>query len=151
MSTPTAPKRPKQRTLSITFTIDGQSYTVSPLDCEPEIGDRAFRFHKQGRDGAVYDLYHGRYGWACQCLGFERYGYCRHSQALMKAAQLFGTAKPAGGRDVPQFIEVLSPARGRGDGGGQGQPRHVRPRPVGPAPPRPTTAASGRAMGSWPR
>jgi hypothetical protein len=97
MSRSTTPKRLKQRTLSITFTIDGQPYSVAPLDCEPDIGDRAFRFHKQGGDGAVYDLYHGRYGWQCQCLGFERYGYCRHSSALMKAAQLFGTPAALGG------------------------------------------------------
>jgi hypothetical protein len=76
--------------LSITFTIDGQPYTVSPLDCEPDIGDRAFRFHKQGGDGAVYDLYHGAYGWVCQCIGFERYGYCKHARCLQKAGQLFG-------------------------------------------------------------
>ena len=69
MSRSTTPKRPKQRTSLITFTIDRQPYTVSPLDCEPDIGDRAFRFHKQGGDGAVYDLYHGRYGWASSAWG----------------------------------------------------------------------------------
>jgi hypothetical protein len=114
MSRSTTPKRPKQRTLSITFNIDGQPYTISPLDCEPDIGSRAVRFAKQGGDGAVYDLYHGRYGWACQCLGFERYGYCRHSQALMKAAQLFGTAAPGRPTAPAGFMEVLSPGQETG-------------------------------------
>ena len=54
-SVPTA-SGSKQRKLVVVFLIDGTSYTVSPLACDPDIGDRAVRFHKQGGDGAVYDL-----------------------------------------------------------------------------------------------
>jgi hypothetical protein len=93
--------------LSITFTIDGQPYTVSPLDCDPDIGTRAVRFAKQGGDGAVYDLYLSAYGWQCQCLGFERYGYCKHVQTTQKAAQLFGVPGRVGVTDE-QLAEAMA-------------------------------------------
>ena len=83
MSTVCRPRRPKQRTFVITFTIDGQPYTVSPLDCEPSIGSAAFRFHKHGGDDAVYDLYLGEFGWQCQCKGFLRHGHCKHVESLL--------------------------------------------------------------------
>ena len=101
MSTTTTPKRPKQRTFSITFTIDGQPYTVAPLDCDPDIGSAAFRFHKQGGDDAVYDLYLGDYGWQCKCKGFLHHGHCKHMQTLQKAGQLFGNTR-APRKDVPE-------------------------------------------------
>jgi hypothetical protein len=92
MASVTTPRRPKQRTFSITFTIDGWPYTVSPLPCDPDIGSAAFRFHKQGGDDAVYDLYLSGYGWQCQCKGFLRHGHCKHVGTVQKAGQLFGPA-----------------------------------------------------------
>jgi hypothetical protein len=92
MSTVSRPRRPKQRTFVITFAIDGTAYTVSPLECHAEIGSHALRFAKQNSDGAVYDLHCGQYGWACQCPGFEHYGYCKHVQTVQKAGQLFALA-----------------------------------------------------------
>jgi hypothetical protein len=89
MSVPAA-KRPRQRTFSITFTIDGTAYRVSPLPCDPDVGSAAFRFAKQGGDGAVYDLCLSAYGWQCQCMGFLRWGHCKHVQTIQKAGQLFG-------------------------------------------------------------
>jgi hypothetical protein len=101
MSRSTTPKRPKQRTFVITFTIDGQPYAVAPLDCDPAIGSAAFRFHKQGGDDAVYDLYLGDYGWQCKCKGFLHHGHCKHMQTLQKAGQLFGNTR-APRKDVPE-------------------------------------------------
>jgi hypothetical protein len=93
-SVTSAPRRRKQRTFVITFAIDGQPYTVAPLDCDPGIGSAAFRFHKQGGDDAVYDLYLSTYGWQCQCKGFLRHGHCKHVGTVQKAGQLFGSAPP---------------------------------------------------------
>jgi hypothetical protein len=92
MSTVSRPRRPKQRTFVITFTIDGQAYTVAPLDCDPQIGSAAFRFHKQGGDDAVYDLYLSTYGWQCQCKGFLRHGHGKHVCTVQQAGQLLGPA-----------------------------------------------------------
>jgi hypothetical protein len=89
MSNTTRPKARKQRTFSITFTIEGMPYSVSPLPIDPSIGHKAFRFAKQGGDGAVYDLHADQYGLQCQCLGFERFGYCKHVQTVQAAGKLF--------------------------------------------------------------
>ena len=60
MSPGTAPHCQPQASFDITFGIDGTDYRVSPLDCDPSLGSRAFRFAKQGGDGAVYELYDGQ-------------------------------------------------------------------------------------------
>jgi hypothetical protein len=110
MSRSTTSRSPKQRTFAVTFSIEGTDYRVSPLPCHPDIGSRAVRFAKQGGDGAVYDLCLRPFGWECQCLGFERYGYCKHARTVQKAGRLFGagTPTPAPRDGRPEFIEVLS-------------------------------------------
>jgi hypothetical protein len=40
-------------------------------------GCAAVRFHKQGGDDAVYDLYLSTYGWQCQCKGAGARGEVR--------------------------------------------------------------------------
>jgi hypothetical protein len=105
MSTVCRPRRPKQRTFVITFTIDGQPYTVSPLDCEPSIGSAAFRFHKHGGDDAVYDLYLGEFGWQCQCKGFLRHGHCKHVCTVQKAGQLFGNGQRVTDEQLAEAME----------------------------------------------
>jgi hypothetical protein len=100
-------------------TIDGTVYTVSPLPCDPDIGSVAFRFHKQGGDDAVYDLYLATYGWQCQCKAFLRHGHCKHVGTVQKAGQLFGPAlvRPAArslgdlARNHPEAYERVTDAQ----------------------------------------
>ncbi len=83
-------KKQRTRTFSITFTIEGTDYRVSPLPCDPEIGTKAFRFAKQGGDGEVYDLYADPvHGLTCQCKGFLRWGHCKHVQTIQAAGKVF--------------------------------------------------------------
>ena len=101
MAVVSRPRRPKQRTFSITFTIGETAYAVYPLPCDPAIGSRAFRFAKQSGDGAVYDLYDGEFGWQCQCKGFLRWGHCKHTGTLQKCGQLFGNQPAPVPAEVP--------------------------------------------------
>ena len=64
-------------------------YTFVEIPCE--IGGRGFALHRLG----VGTLYHVRVGAAedcsCECLGFLRWGYCKHVLgllALIEAGQL---------------------------------------------------------------
>lgn len=64
-------------------------YTLREIPCE--IGGRGFAMHRTG----LGTLYHVRIGTprecSCECLGFLRYGYCRHVlglQALVQAGKL---------------------------------------------------------------
>ena len=82
-------RRKKQRRFSITFTIEGMPYKVSPLACDPSIGMTAFRFSKQGGDGAIYDLHLDAFGVRCQCIGFEAHGHCKHMETVQAAGKLF--------------------------------------------------------------
>ena len=82
-------KAPKQRTFSITFTIEGTDYRVSPLPIDPAIGSKAFRFAKQGGDGEIYDLHADEFGLQCQCQGYLRRGHCKHVQTVQAAGRLF--------------------------------------------------------------
>jgi len=89
MATVTRPTRPKQRQLTLSVTIDGTPYAVAPLAIDPAIGFRAWRFEKQAGDGEIYDLHVDRYGVACQCLGYERWGRCKHLHAVSMLADMF--------------------------------------------------------------
>jgi hypothetical protein len=89
MSTTTRAKARKQRTFAIAFAIDGIDYMVFPLPIDPAVGSKAFRFAKQGGDGAIYDLHADRYGLQCQCKGFLRHGRCKHVQTIQAAGKLF--------------------------------------------------------------
>jgi hypothetical protein len=99
------PKAPMQRTFAVTFSIEGTDYGVSPLDCDPSIGSAAFRFAKEGGDGAVYDVCLRPFGWECQCLGFLRYGYCKHVRTLQKAGQLFGNHQRVTDEQLAEAME----------------------------------------------
>jgi hypothetical protein len=82
-------RRMKQRMFSITFTIDGMAYKVSPLVIDPGVGKKAFRFSKQGGDGEIYDLHADAFGLHCQCIGFEAHGHCKHMETIQAAGKLF--------------------------------------------------------------
>jgi hypothetical protein len=89
MSTTTKPRAKKQRRFQISFMIDGTDYKVYPLPIDPAVGKKAFRFSKQGGDGAIYDLHADDYGLHCQCKGFLRHGHCKHVQTVQAAGKLF--------------------------------------------------------------
>ena len=89
MSTATKSRRQKQRTFSITFSIEGTDYRVSPLPIDPAIGHKAYRFAKQGGDGAVYDVHADSFGLECECKGFLRHGHCKHVQTIQAAGRVF--------------------------------------------------------------
>ena len=99
MSTVHAKKAPKQRTFAITFNIEGTDYKVFPLPIDPSIGHKAFRFVKQGGDGAIYDLHADAFGLQCQCRGFLRWGYCKHVQTIQAAGKLFNVQAPVAAED----------------------------------------------------
>jgi hypothetical protein len=83
------PRAKRPRVFNITFTIGGTHYKVYPLAIDPSIGRKAFRFAKQGGDGAVYDLLANEYGLQCQCRGFEAHGHCKHVETTQVAGRLF--------------------------------------------------------------
>ena len=56
---------------------------------------KAFRFAKQTGDRAVYDLRLDEHGMHCECLGFLRWGRCKHCQTLQAAAKVFRLDVPA--------------------------------------------------------
>ena len=97
MSSATKSRSPKQRFFSILFDIEGTTYKVFPLPCDPSVGSKAFRFAKQGGDGEVYDLYADANGVHCQCKGHLRWGTpCKHIKTLQAAGKIFDmTAEPA--------------------------------------------------------
>jgi hypothetical protein len=89
-ATPAKPKR--QRVFEIVFEIEGDSYKVSVLPCDPSIGRKAFRFRKLTGDGAVYDVCFTEHGPSCDCLGHLRWGSCKHAATLVAAGQVFQVA-----------------------------------------------------------
>lgn len=84
----------KQRFFSITFSIEGMDYRISLLPIEPSIGRKAFRFSKQGGDGAIYDLHVDDNGTHWQCLGYLRHGHCKHADTIKAAEQVFSLSYP---------------------------------------------------------
>jgi hypothetical protein len=86
----------KQRFFSTTFSIEGMDYRISLLLVEPSIGRKAFRFSKQGGDGAIYDLHVDDSGTHCQCLGYLRHGHCKHDQGCRTSLQPFLTILAVG-------------------------------------------------------
>ena len=82
-----------QRTLRITFQIDDargklNDYQVVPLEPDAEVAQAAWRFKKKGMQSGeeleVYDVKLDEYGLSCDCRGFERFGYCKHSDSIRK-------------------------------------------------------------------
>jgi hypothetical protein len=89
MATATKSATKKQRYFGITFHIEGDDYTVSPLPIDPSIGSKTFRLAKQTGDGAVYDLHTDQHGIHCQCMGFLRHGHCQHCDTIRAAQKVF--------------------------------------------------------------
>jgi hypothetical protein len=86
------------RGFRITFHVGEDDYRVYPLTADPDVASRAFRFAKQTGDRAVYDLRLDEQGLHCECLGFLRWGRCKHCQTLQAAANLFRLEAAALGR-----------------------------------------------------
>jgi hypothetical protein len=88
-------KAKTQRCFRITFRIGEDDYLVHPLLIDPAVGSRAFRFAKQTGDRATYDVRADGEGLHCECLGFLRWGHCKHCQTLQAAARVFRLEAPA--------------------------------------------------------
>jgi hypothetical protein len=83
------------RDFTITFHVGADDYRVYPLAADPTVAYKAFRFAKQTGDRAVYDLRLDEHGLHCECLGFLRWGRCKHCQTLQAAAKVFRLDVPA--------------------------------------------------------
>jgi hypothetical protein len=83
------------RGFRITFHVGADAYRVYPLTVDPAVAYKAFRFAKQTGDRAVYDLRLDEHGLHCECLGFLRWGRCKHCQTLQAAAHVFRLDVPA--------------------------------------------------------
>jgi hypothetical protein len=86
----TPPKRvrkypPKQESFRITFHINGNDYSVTPIDCHPEMGSKAYRLRKKNgpRAGAVYDVLLTPSGPTCDCDGYTKHGMCKHGKGCI--------------------------------------------------------------------
>jgi hypothetical protein len=88
-------KRKPPRGFRITFHVGADDYRVYPLAADPDVARKAFRFAKQTGDRAVYDLRLDEQGLHCECLGFLRWGRCKHCQTLQAAANVFRLDVPA--------------------------------------------------------
>ena len=83
------------RGFRITFHVGADAYRVYPLTVDPAVAYKAFRFAKQTGDRAVYDLRLDEHGLHCECLGFLRWGHCKHCQTLQAANRAFRLEAPA--------------------------------------------------------
>jgi hypothetical protein len=72
----------------ITFTYGSDTYTVIPLDPDPAVASKAFRFHKHSDDQPVYDIRETDHGAECDCTGFTYRGHCRHIRMLLLARMI---------------------------------------------------------------
>ena len=82
-------KAKAHRHFRIRFHIGENDYLVHPLPIDPAVGSRGFRFAKQTGDHATYDVRADGAGLHCECLGFLRWGRCKHCQTLRAAARVF--------------------------------------------------------------
>jgi hypothetical protein len=82
-------KTKTQRCFRITFHIGEDDYLLIPLATDPAVARKAFRFTKQTSDRASYDVRVDNEGLHCECLGFLRWGHCKHIQTLQAAARVF--------------------------------------------------------------
>jgi hypothetical protein len=69
--------------------VEGDSYTISVLPCDPSIGKKAFRLRKLTGDQAVYNVRFTQHGPECGCMGWLRWGACKHCLTLEAAGQVF--------------------------------------------------------------
>ncbi|MDY3558009.1 hypothetical protein R5W23_000729 [Gemmata sp. JC673] len=84
-----------------------QFYTFCEIRCD--IGGRGFAVHRLGQG----ELYHVRVGrpedTSCECLGFLRWGYCKHVTGL--AALIRNGRLPRRGRPPAPPVPPVPPAR----------------------------------------
>jgi hypothetical protein len=110
MTSSTSPPRSKQRQqrkrfFHVTFTIEGVHYRVYPLQADPSVAVKAFRFKKL-TDGATYDIRHDPAGFIeCDCKGFQRWRHCKHCQTLTALGLLPANGQP---RQVHKPEEVVA-------------------------------------------
>jgi hypothetical protein len=96
MSSSTNGRTPKQRHIAWLLVIDGQAYRVSRLDPHAEVATRAYQVEKLGDSGEVYHVRRTPQGWVeCSCQGGQRWGHCKHADALAALGCLVGEPKPA--------------------------------------------------------
>jgi hypothetical protein len=95
MSTSTAEAAVKQarpRTFQIIFMIEGVRYAVVPLQPDPGVASRAYRFVKRdarGRVTANYDVHVNGFGPECECKGYLRWRKpCKHILTLVAAGMI---------------------------------------------------------------
>ena len=63
-----------------------ENYTIEEFPCSGDFYGRGFRLRKES-DQAVYDVFVPHRGvdeLRCDCLGFERHGHCKHTQAMQE-------------------------------------------------------------------
>ncbi len=78
------------KSFTITFHIGPDEYAVVPLHPDPAVARKAYRLRKRTGDEAVYDVALLDHGAQCECLGFLRWGHCKHIQTLQAAGMLAG-------------------------------------------------------------
>lgn len=83
-------KRPRKvvKLFRITFSHGSDSYTVIPLDTDPQVAKKAFRLRKQTGDRQVYDVRLTNHGPECDCKGFLYRKRCKHIHMLQAARML---------------------------------------------------------------
>jgi hypothetical protein len=71
----------------LTLEIGSDTYTVTPLRCDPAFAWKAFRLRKQPDNHPCYDVSLSERGCRCSCPCFRYRGKCKHLSVL-KAARL---------------------------------------------------------------
>jgi len=84
--------RTQARTFRIVFWIEGVPYQVIPLQPDPQVASRAYRFIKRDAKGRVtvnYDVHVNGYGPECECKGYLRWKKpCKHIRTLAAAGMI---------------------------------------------------------------
>ena len=86
--------RPQARvkTFRIVFWIEGVAYMVIPLQADPQVASKAYRFLKRDSRGkltANYDVHVNGHGPECECKGYLRWKKpCKHIKTLAAAGMI---------------------------------------------------------------
>ena len=99
MTTVTAERpRTQAKTFRIVFWIEEVPYMVIPLQPDPEVASRAYRFLKRDTKGKVtanYDVHVNAHGAECECKGYLRWKRpCKHIKTLVAAGMIPPLAAP---------------------------------------------------------
>lgn len=73
----------KARIVPVEITIGANRYWLVRLNPHPDVARWAMRFQKLP-DKEVYDVVCFPYGIECDCLGFLRWGRCKHINFLIE-------------------------------------------------------------------